>query len=62
MVLQTGYDNNTEQDQSALKRQTMTDCDGDKTGADSVMYGNDDGTYRPVKVNSDGELVVAIGS
>lgn len=64
VTLQGGYDVNTETNQSALKRRTLTDVEGDKTGADSTLFGYypTSGTWLPVKVNSNGELVIALSN
>lgn len=65
-TIQGGYDTNQESSQAKLKKQTMTDAVDEssssiKTGADTIMYGNNSGTYRPLAVNTSGELKVEIG-
>lgn len=61
-TIQGGYDTNQELSQAKLKKVTVTDCSGNKTGADSTLYGYDVGntTWRPLKVNSSGELVISL--
>jgi len=60
-TIQGGYDDNRLANQAALKRVTLTDTAGNKTGADSTMYGYDltNTTWRPLRVNSNGELITS---